>query len=65
MSKMTVSQKANFANSLLVLTSTVLAITFDPRFIVITLFMGTSLLFSGFADFYGLAVIFKKIDSGF
>lgn len=63
MSKMTVAQKANFANGLLVFTSTVLAIAFDPRFIVVTLFMGASLLFSGVADFCGFALIFKKIDS--
>ncbi len=63
MSRMSVVQKANFANGLLVFSSACLAVTVDPRFILVTLLMGASLLFSGAADFCGFAVIFKRMDS--
>lgn len=58
---MSVDRKARIANGLLVLASSLLAMTVDIRFGWLAVFMGVSLIFSGTTDFCGFAIIFKKL----
>ena len=59
---MPAERKARIANGMLILISSLLAITVDIRFGWAAVFMGASLVFSGVADFCGFAVIFRHLE---
>jgi len=56
---MSPARKALIANGSIVVAASVLTLLVDPRFAWLLVFMGCSLIFSGWSDFCGFAVIFR------
>jgi len=57
---MTPRRLALIANGFLVITFSCLTLLGDPGFVWLVGVMGASLIFSGWTDFCGFAVIFKR-----
>ncbi|MAI33052.1 MAG: hypothetical protein CBE00_06835 [Planctomycetaceae bacterium TMED240] len=48
-------------NGAILIVSALLALFYQPVFVWLTGFMGVSLIFSGWADYCGFAVIFRSL----
>ena len=58
---MLASKLALVCNGTLLIVSVLLALFWHPAFVWLTVFMGASLIFSGWADYCGFAVIFQRL----
>jgi hypothetical protein len=58
---MLASKLALVCNGTLLIVSALLALFCHPAFVWLTVLMGASLVFSGWADYCGFAVIFRRL----
>ncbi|MDB4644974.1 hypothetical protein OAF37_02835 [Rubripirellula sp.] len=57
---MSPARLALVANGSIIIAAALLILLFDARFVWLLAFMGCSLIFSGWSDFCGFAVIFRR-----